>query len=395
MSCHACKAGRERTDARKPMPCVDLTILILCLDEERSIARCVGEAGGFLRRNAIEGEVLVVDNGSQDRSAALARAAGARVVVESERGYGRAVRAGIEAAWGRYVVLGDGDGEHDLNALEPFWEKLRSGCELVVGNRFTGADRSSMRFLNRHVGAPLLSAIGRFLFRAPVRDFHCGLRGFHLARVRSLALRAPGMESASEMIVKAMRAKLRIAEVAVSQRPAWDADRVPRLRIWRDGWRHLRLLLLLSPKWLFLRPGSAAVVVGLVLLVLPLLRGDWLGTYAMLFGAGLVVCGTQLAGFAAVARLFGERMGFHAGAAVQWVIRHHVLEWTLVASLALAALGIAGSIWSVFLWAATMGDASLESVRLRVAIPSVMALIVAIQTAFSGFLVTLLASREI
>lgn len=377
------------------MSCVDLTILILCLDEEKSIGRCVAEAKRFLRRNAIDGEVLVVDNGSRDRSVPLAKEAGARVVVESERGYGRAVMAGIEAARGRHMVLGDGDGEHDLNALEPFWEKLRAGYELVVGNRFAGSDRSSMRFLNRHFGAPLLSAMGRLLVSSPVSDFHCGLRGFHRARLRGLALRAPGMESASEMIVKAARAKLRVAEVAVSQRPAWDAERVPRLRIWRDGWRHLRLLLLLSPKWLFFRPGVVAVAAGLVLLTVPLFRRDWLDIYAMLFGAGLVVCGTQLASFAAVARLFGERMGLHVEHAAKWVIRHRVLEWALAGGLALAALGVAGCIWSVWLWAEAGGDATLAEVRLRVAIPSVMALIVAVQTAFSGFLFTLLASREI
>ena len=372
----------------------DLTVLILCLDEEKSIARCVAEARRFLRRNAIAGEVLVVDNGSEDRSAALAEDAGARVVAAPERGYGNAIKAGIAAARSRHVILGDGDGEHDLNALEPFWEKLRAGCELVMGNRFA-ADRSSMRFLNRYIGAPLLSAVGRFLVRAPVSDFHCGLRGFDLARMRGLGLRAPGMEIASEMVVKAARANLRVAEVPVSQRPAWDPDRVPRLRIWHDGWRHLRLLLLLSPKWLFFVPGLVAVVAGLVLLTLPVLRGDWLGTYAMQFGAGLVVCGAQLAVFAAVARLFGERMGFHAGGFAEWVIRHRVLERALALGLLLAALGVAGCVWSVVLWAAAGGDPAFAEARLRVAIPSVGVLIVAIQTVFSGFLLTLLASREI
>ena len=376
------------------MSCPDLTVLILCLNEEKSIARCVAEARRFLRRNAIAGEVLVVDNGSEDRSAALAEEAGARVVAAPERGYGNAIKAGIAAARSRHVILGDGDGEHDLNALEPFWEKLRAGCELVMGNRFA-ADRSSMRFLNRYVGAPLLSAVGRLLVRAPVSDFHCGLRGFDLARMRGLALRAPGMEIASEMVVKAAQANLRVAEVPVSQRPAWDPDRVPRLRIWHDGWRHLRLLLLLSPKWLFFIPGLVAVVAGLVLLTLPVLRGDWLGTYAMQFGAGLVVCGAQLAVFAAVARLFGERMGFHAGGFAEWVMRRRVLERALAPGLLLAALGVAGCVWSVVLWAAAGGDPAFAEARLRVAIPSVGVLIVAIQTVFSGFLLTLLASREI
>lgn len=374
---------------------MDLTVLILCLDEEKSIERCVGEARAFLRRNALDGEVLVVDNDSHDQSATIARQAGARIVEERRRGYGSAVLAGIRAARGRHVVLGDGDGEHDLNALEPFWEKLREGAELVVGNRFAPSSRSVMRLLNRSVGAPLLSALGRLLFRVPVRDFHCGLRGFHLQRIRGLDLRCVGMECASEMVVKAARAGLRIAEVPVSQRPALDAARTPRLRIWRDGWRHLRLLLLLSPKWLFFRPGIAAVALGLGLLLVPVLRGDWLGTYAMLFGGGFVVCGTQLVTFAAVAGLFAERMGFDAFGLTEWVIRRRVLECALGVSLLLGLLGMAGSIWSVFLWAATSADPSLADARVRVAIPSVTLLVLAVQTAFSGFLLTVLASREV
>ena len=374
---------------------MDLTILILCLDEEKSIERCVGEARAFLRRNAIAGEVLVVDNDSRDRSASVAQQAGARVVKERRRGYGSAALAGIQAARGQHVVLGDGDGEHDLNALESIWRKLREGCDLVVGNRFAPSSRSTMRLLNRSVGAPLLSALGRLLFGVPVRDFHCGLRGFHLQRVRGLDLRCVGMEFASEMIVKAARAGLRIAEAPVSQRPALDPARVPRLRIWRDGWRHLRFLLLLSPKWLFFRPGIAAVALGLGLLVMPAVRGDWMGTYAMLFGAGLVVCGTQLLTFAAVAGLFAERMGFGAFGLTEWVINRRVLERSLGVGLLLGLLGMAGSVWSVFLWAATKGDPALADVRLRVAIPSVMLLALAVQSTFSGFLLTALASREI
>ena len=374
---------------------MDLTILILCLNEERAIERCVGEARAFLRRNAIDGEVLVVDNGSHDQSASVAQQAGARVVEERRRGYGSAALAGIRAARGRHVVLGDGDGEHDLNALEPIWRKLREGCELVVGNRFAPSSRSAMRLLNRSIGAPLLSALGRLLFGVPVRDFHCGLRGFHAQRMRGLDLRCVGMEFASEMIVKAARAGLRIAEVPVSQRPALDPARIPRLRIWRDGWRHLRLLLLLSPKWLFFWPGVAAVAIGLVLLLMPVVRGDWMGTYAMLFGAGLAVCGTQLVAFAAAAGLFAERMGFGAFGLTEWVIGRRVLERSLGVSLLLGLLGMAGSVWSVFLWAAAVGDPALADVRLRVAIPSVMLLVLAVQSTFSGFLLTALASREI
>lgn len=377
------------------MSSIDLTILILCLNEEKSIAHCVADARRFLERSAIKGEVLVLDNGSEDRSKARAQQAGARVVVEERRGYGSTILAGINAARGRYVILGDGDGEHDLNALEPFWDKLRKGYDLVVGNRFaTPPVRGGMRFWNRYVGAPLLSGIGRLFFRSPLRDFHCGLRGFDLMRIRDLNLQALGMESASEMIIKAVRKKLRVAEVPVSQRQALDADRVPRLRIWRDGWRHLRLLLLLAPNWLFLRPGIVAVAVGTVFLLLPWVRPDWLGTFAMLYGAAMVICGAQLASFACVTTLFSERMGFIDGDWTDWVLRHQVLTFSIATSLVLAAAGLTGNIWSLMLWAASAHEATAVEQRIAVAVPSVMALMLAVQVASTGFLLAFLTMRE-
>lgn len=377
------------------MSSIDLTILILCLNEEKSIAHCVADARRFLERSAIKGEVLVLDNGSEDRSKAHAQQAGARVVVEERRGYGSTILAGIDAARSRYVILGDGDGEHDLNALEPFWDKLREGYDLVVGNRFaTPSVHGGMRFWNRYVGAPLLSGIGRLFFRSPLRDFHCGLRGFDLMRIRDLNLQALGMESASEMIIKATRKGLRVAEVPISQRQALDADRVPRLRIWRDGWRHLRLLLLLAPNWLFLRPGIVAVAVGTVFLLLPWVRPDWLGTFAMLYGAAMVVCGTQLASFAGVTTLFSERMGFIDSDWTDWVLRHRVLTYSIATSLVLATAGLAGNIWSLMLWAASSHDATAVEQRIAVAVPSVTALMLAMQVLSTGFLLAFLTMRE-
>ncbi len=220
----------RQADERAPGP-TELTILILCRDEEGSIAGCVSEAQEFLRRKAVRGEVLVVDNGSRDRSAALAEAAGARVVGEPRAGYGNAIRAGIAAARGQFIILGDGDGEHDLNALDGFLDKLREGFEFVCGNRFAGGiEPGAMSLVRRWVGNPLLSQLGRLLFRAPVGDFHCGLRGIRADTAHALALRAPGMECASEMIVKAVARRARIAETPVAQRRAVDPDRRSRLR---------------------------------------------------------------------------------------------------------------------------------------------------------------------
>ena len=233
----------------------ELTIVILCRNEEGSIAHCVGEASGFLDRNSIDGEVVVVDNHSHDQSASRARDAGARVVVEISPGYGNAINTGIRAARGRLIILGDGDGEHDLGSLEPYYEKLHEGYDFVFGNRFSGGNASSML---RNAGTAVLSGMGKLLFHTPVSDFNCGLRGFQASSARSLALRCPGMEAASEMIVKATQADMRIAEVPVVQRHALDPDHVSHLGIVRDGWRHLRLLLMLSPRWCGGRCDSAS-----------------------------------------------------------------------------------------------------------------------------------------
>ena len=379
-----------------PGPPPELTIVILCRNEEGAIASCVDEARGFLDRNAIAGEVLVVDNGSSDRSAERAREAGARVVAEPRAGYGNAVAAGVAAARGEWAILGDGDGEHDLGALEPYWERLRGGSDFVFGNRFAGGERhGGGGFLWRYLGNAVLSRVGRVLYGSPVRDFNCGLRGFRTASARSLELRCPGMEAASEMIVKAARRGARIAEAPTRQRPALDPDRASHLRVWRDGWRHLRLLLMLSPRWLYFYPGCLLLLAGALALLAPIANpveaGGPLGSYTMLFGAAFLVCGVQLAVFSLLAGVFCERIGLpdRRGA---WLLRGgRVLEGGLAAGFALAALGAAGSVWSLFVWGQTGGD-GIE-LRMRVAIPSIALLICGVQLMFAGFFLALLVTQ--
>lgn len=377
---------------------IDLTILVLCLDEEKSIGHCVRDARDFLERNGIRGEVLVVDNNSRDRSAAVARAAGARVVSEPHEGYGNAIISGIESARGRFIILGDGDGEHDLSSLEPFWKELQNGADLVVGNRFAeGLNPGSMSFLRRYVGNPLLSGIGRLLFRAPVNDFHCGLRGFSAVGIRSLELHCPGMECASEIIVKATLKKLRIAEVPVAQRAALDPNRDSRLRVWRDGWRHLRLLLLLSPRWMFLYPGSLMLAMGALIMCLPILdpveEGGLFGDYTMIFGLAFLACGAQVLFFSLLANVLCDSIGLGGGWWIARFFKRRILEGSLVLGLSLALLGAAGSIWSVFIWTQT-GGVNPEA-RLRVAIPAITLLILGVQCIFSGcFLALLLTQAE-
>lgn len=282
---------------------LELTILMPCLNEVRTLGACIAKASGFLRRAGIAGEVLIADNGSDDGSQQLARQLGARVIDVPERGYGAALKAGIRAARGRYVVMGDADDSYDFSALDAFVAELRAGRELVVGNRFAGGIApGAMPFLHRWLGNPVLSFLGRRFFGGPLRDFHCGLRGFDRAAMLRLQLVTPGMEFASEMIVKSLQAGLAISEVPTTL--AKDGrDRPPHLNTWRDGWRHLRFLMLFAPRWLFLYPGALLVLAGVAQLalsqVLPTGASRWpVGIHTQLFAMAAAVLGWQTLMFA-------------------------------------------------------------------------------------------------
>jgi glycosyltransferase involved in cell wall biosynthesis len=242
---------------------LELSIVMPCLNEARTVGTCVRKALDYLDQHHVKGEVIVADNGSTDGSQAIALGLGARVVSVAARGYGSALRAGIGAARGRFVIMGDSDDSYDFSDLDPFLWKLREGSQLVMGNRFLGGiKRGAMPPLHRYLGNPVLTAVGRLFFRSSCRDFHCGLRGFDREAVLALDLQAPGMEFASEMVVKATISRLSIAEVPTTLAPD-GRERPPHLRSWRDGWRHLRLLLLFCPRWLFLYPGAALFLLGL------------------------------------------------------------------------------------------------------------------------------------
>ena len=378
-----------------------LTVLILCRDEESSIAHCVGEAREFLDRRGIAGEVVVLNNGSRDRSAALAEAAGARVVEEPRAGYGNAIISGIRAARGHSIILGDGDGEHDLSALDPFWEALQDGSDIVVGNRFAGDARpEGMSFLRRYVGNPILSRIGRLLFRVPVHDFQCGLRGLRAESVRALGLQSPGMECASEMIVKAVRKEMRINEAPVRQRRALDPNRSSHLRPWRDGWSHLRLLLMLSPRWVFLYPACVMLAAGAFFMAAPVVYpvelGGWFGAYTMLFGAAGLVCGSQSVVFALTARIFTDSIGLTDGRWRVWMSNRAVLEKLLVVGALLLLAGGAAIVGSLVVWAQSETVASAVDIeaRQRIAVPGITLVILGVQAMLSGFLLHLVSSQH-
>ena len=293
---------------------LEFSIVMPCLNEAASVGVCIEKARASLDKAGIAGEIIVADNGSTDDSRLIATDLGARVVPVAARGYGNALAVGIEAARGRYVIMGDADDSYDFSQLEPFVEKLRDGCDLVVGNRFKGGiEPQSMPFLHRVLGNPMLSFIGRRLFGTPCGDIYCGLRGFDRAKIQALDLRSGGMEYAIEMIVKATLNGLRVAEVPTVLSPD-ERGRESHLNTWRDGWRSLRLLLVYSPRWLFLYPGLVLLLGGLAGLVwlLPEQRrvGDVTFYVSTLLYAGLaMVVGLQSIYFFVTARWFGIAEG--------------------------------------------------------------------------------------
>lgn len=329
---------------------VELTVLMPCLNEARTVAKCVEAAQGFLRSAGVQGEVLVADNGSSDGSQALAEAAGARVVVVQERGYGAALRGGIRAARGRYVIMGDADDSYDFSALQAFVAKLRDGADLVMGNRFRGGiEAGAMPLWHRYLGNPVLSFVGRLFFRTGIGDFHCGLRGFSRAAIEKLRLIAPGMEFASEMVAKAALAHLRIEEVPTTLRPD-GRGRPPHLRTWRDGWRHLRFLFLFCPRWLFLYPGLALLLVGAAGLLsgLPILSGDAhppFGIHSLMYAAAATILGVQLVVFALLTKWLAVLAGMVAKP--RWMTHWPALFRVEIGLLAGMALLLGGLGWSM------------------------------------------------
>lgn len=374
----------------------ELTILMPCLNEAETIATCVRKAKNYLDSRGIVGEVLVADNGSTDGSQALAQACGARVLAVPAKGYGAALMGGIEAARGRFIVMGDSDDSYDFSALDPFVEKLRAGYELVMGNRFMGGIKPrAMPPLHRYLGNPVLTGIGRLFFRSPSGDFHCGLRGFRRDAVLSLALTSTGMEFASEMVVKATLRKLRITEVPTTLSPD-GRSRAPHLRSWRDGWRHLRFLLLFSPVWLFFYPGLLLLVSGLAttlwLLPHPQSAGSvTFGVNTLVFAAAAIICGFQAIVFYMFAKTYAIRSGLlpedRMVARLREILR---LETGLIAGLLCTGAGLTLAAIALGFWGAhSFGRLNPEQ-SLRMVIPSATLLILGMQVAFSSCLLGVL-----
>jgi glycosyltransferase involved in cell wall biosynthesis len=379
---------------------MELTILMPCLDEAATVADCVHKARGFLERGSIAGEVLVADNGSTDASVALAQSAGARVVAVAERGYGAALRAGIDAARGKYVIMGDADDSYDFAHLQPFVEKLRAGFPLVMGNRFQGGIREgAMPLLHRYLGNPVLSFVGRLLFGAKVGDFHCGLRGFDRERVASLGLRTPGMEFASELVVKAALAGWRIAEVPTTLSPD-GRGRASHLRSWHDGWRHLRFLLLFSPRWLFLYPGLALLAAGTILTSVlyfsPVrIAGAGLDVHTMLYASAAALLGMQLCLFSLFARVSAQNarlLPHHA--ALDRLLEVVTLERGLALGLGTALAGLAWSAAAFWQWREAGFGALDPRVVMRDTIPAAALMVAGMELSLASFLLSVLRLQD-
>ncbi len=359
-------------NAAKPF----LSIILPCLNEARTLPACLLEARAALDEAGLDGEIIVADNGSADGSRELARTRGARVVEVTSRGYGHALRAGIAAARGPYVLMGDADGSYDFRFAGRFVAELEKGFDLVMGNRFAGGiEPGAMPWKNRHLGNPVLTAVGRLLFRCPSRDFHCGLRAFRKDAIDRLALRTGGMEFASEMIIRATLEGLRIGEIPVTLRRD-GRDRPPHLRPWRDGWRHLRFMLLFSPRWLFLYPGLALLTLGLALglrlLAGPLPLGSiTLDVHTLLFCAAFVLIGFQCLQFAALTKVFALRNGLHPKRGKRDdMLRLWTPELGLAAGALIAAAGLGFAIAALLGWRATgFGDLSPDAL-LRLVVPA-------------------------
>ncbi|MGH6919975.1 MAG: glycosyltransferase family 2 protein [Geminicoccaceae bacterium] len=374
----------------------ELTILMPCLDEAETLAACIRQAAGYLERTGIVGEVVIADNGSTDGSQEIAESHGARVVAVSERGYGAALVGGIRAARGCYVIMGDSDGSYDFSRLDAFVAGLREGYDLVVGNRFKGGIApGAMPALHRYLGNPVLTALGRLFFGSPVGDFHCGLRGFRRDAITAIGLRASGMEFASEMVVKAALHGLRVTEVPTTLSPDGRSRR-PHLRSWRDGWRHLRFLLLFSPRWLFLYPGILLLVAGCAVTAWLLLGPQRVGDVvfdvnSLVYSAAAIICGFQSIAFWLLAKVFAVNQGLlPSDPTLARLTSVLTLEIGVLLGLAMVVGGLAASVYAVDLWRTAAFGALDPTQSLRVVVPAATVLILGLQIMFASFFLSVL-----
>ncbi|WP_348262183.1 glycosyltransferase family 2 protein [Telmatobacter sp. DSM 110680] len=392
--------GIERVVAESTEYPIELSVVIPCLNEGHTIAKRVRQALDVLHGAGVVGEVIVADNGSTDGSAEIAEAEGALVARVAEKGYGSAIMGGIAIARGEYVLMADADESHDLTHIPRFLAELRMGHDLVMGNRFHGgiAD-GAMPFLHRYLGNPVLTGLGKLFFKSNCGDFHCGMRGFTRESYQRMDVRSTGMEFASEMVVKATLLRMKVSEIPTSQLPD-GRDHPPHLRTWRDGWRHLRFLLMYSPRWLFLYPGIALVSLGAVgcawLLQQPrVIDGLVFDVRSLVYAFSAVLLGFQFVAFAVFVKVFAISEGLLPDdPRLTRAFRYITLEVGLAVGGLLLALGILGTVFTFASWAKVgLGTVNFDR-ALRSALSSVFSLTLGVQVICSSFFLSILGLRR-
>jgi glycosyltransferase involved in cell wall biosynthesis len=376
-----------------------LSIVMPCLNEAETLSACISKARGFLTTHKIAGEIIVADNGSTDGSQKIAESAGARVVHVMTKGYGSALIGGIEAAQGKYIIMGDADDSYDFSNLQDFIKTLDEGYDLVMGNRFKGGiKQGAMPFLHRYLGNPVLSGIARLFFKSNIGDFHCGLRAFRKDAVLTLNLQTTGMEFASEMIVKATLRKLKIKEVPTILYPD-GRSRPPHLRTWADGWRHLRFLLLYSPRWLFFYPGLTLILIGALISAFLISGPRQIGTITLdintlMYAAFLIILGAQAVLFSLFTYVFGVNADLlPKDDLTEKFVQSIGLEKGILISLGMILLGFASSVGALIYWSENLFGKIDPSFSMRLVIPGAVLFTLGFQIFFASFFLSILNTK--
>jgi len=371
---------------------LEVSIIMPCLNEAETLETCIKKAQWYITENELAGEVIIADNGSNDGSQEIARRLNARVVNVPAKGYGSALKGGIAAAKGKYIIMGDADDSYDFSNLNPFVQKLRNGYDLVMGNRFKGGIESgAMPFLHRYLGNPVLTGIGKLLFNSACNDFHCGLRGFRKDAISSLELQTTGMEFASEMVVKATLHKMQVTEVPTTLSPD-GRSRPPHLNTWRDGWRHLRFLLMYSPRWLFFYPGIFLILAGM-LATLSLLPSP--EVHSLLYSSTAMTIGFQILMFALFTKVFGISEGLlPEDRRLNRLLKYLNLETGLITGCVLLVMGTAASVYAFGIWGQHDFGSLNPTETMPIVIPGVTCLALGIQAIFSSFFLSILGLKR-